>query len=350
MKRIVLGFSGSVATTAAIPWLAEKYGAEVVTVTLDFGQGDELAAVRERALALGAVRAHVVDVRDELVRDYLLPALQAGAMRDGHALVYALIARRLVDLARMESASAVAHGAARGSVGEAIIQTAAHALDPALEVIAPAALWSLSDGELAAVGRTHGVHVPPAAQLKVEASVWGRRIESHDGRIPADAFALTRAPEECPEEPAIVDVEIVAGVPVAANGVEMSPIELIESLETIAGAHGVGRFTVDGATLEMPAASVLSVAHDALERRVLGEDLTALKRRLSGIYSDALLTGRWFSDIREAIGAFVRVLQPRVSGTVKLQLEKGQCSVVSCTTDNGVEAPRSGTAQSQAVA
>lgn len=348
MKRIVLGFSGSVATSAAIPRLGERHGAEVVTVTLDFGQGDELAAVRERALALGAVRAHVVDAREELVRDYLLPALQAGAIAEGHALVYPLIAKRLVDLARMETASAVAHGAAPGSLAATLIEGAVKALDPALDVIDAAG--KLSESELAALGRKYGVHVPPTSPVRVEASVWGRRIESPAGAATPDHFTLTRAPEECPDDPALLDIEIVAGVPVAANGVEMTMIELIESLETIAGAHGVGRSAVSGAALETPAACVLSIAHDALERRVLGDDLAALKRQLSAIYVNALMSGRWFSDIREAIAAFVRVVQPRVSGTVKLQLLKGQCPVVDCATGRGAEAPRSRTSQSQAVA
>lgn len=350
MNRTVVGFSGSVATSAAIPWLAEQCGTEVVTVTLDVGQGDELAAVRERALALGAVRAHVVDAREELVRDYLVPALQAGALGEGYALVYPLIAKRLVDLARMESASAVAHGAVAGSLAATLIEGAVKAMDPALEVIAPATLWHLSEGEAAALGRKYGVHVPPAQHVRVEASVWGRRLDStaDDPLIP-DAFTLTRAPEECPDDPAILDIEIVAGLPVAANGVEMTMMELIESVETIAGAHGVGRQTIGGAVLEMPAACALSIAHDALERRALGDDLAALKKQLSAIYLEALRSGRWFSDIREAIGAFVRVVQPRVTGSVKLQLSKGQCSVVDCATGNGVEASRP-TAHSQAVA
>lgn len=332
MKRIVLGFSGSAAATAAIPWLAAHYGAEVVTVTLDVGQGDELAAVRDRALALGAVRAHVVDAREELVRDYLLPALQAGATADGHALVHALLGKRLVDLARMESALAVAHGALPGGVTAKIIEGAVKVLDPSLEVIAPLAAWKLSTGELAALARKYGVHVQPAAQGRVDASVWGRRIEPPPGgSIPPEAFVLTRAPEECPDDPAILDIEIVAGMPVAANGVEMTMTELIESLETIAGAHGVGRYASGGAALETPAACVLSIAHDVLERGVLGGDLTQLKRQLSAVYSEALLGGRWFSDMREAIDAFVRIVQPRVTGTVKLRLLKGQTSVVGYT-------------------
>ena len=338
MRRIVLGFSGSVSDAAAIPWLREQYGSEVITLTLDFGQGEELATVRERALALGAVRAHVIDAREELIRDYLVPALQAGAIMDGHALVYPLIARRLVELARMESAPAIAHAARPGSLPHTVFHEAASALGSTVEVIAPAQSWMLSEPDLIATAGEHGMHVQPSSGWRVDASLWGRRIQALGGaQLDEDAFTLTRAVEDCPEYPALVDIEFASGVPVGANGVEMSMAELIESLETIAGAHGVGRSRTDGTTIEAPAARVLAIAHRELEARVLGDDLAALKAKLSAAYSDALLSGRWFSDTRAAIDAFAGVVQTRVSGTVKLQLLKGQVSVANCETGRSEE-------------
>lgn len=331
MTRIVLGFSGSVASAAAIPWLRERHGAEVITVTLDFGQGEELAAVRERALTLGAVRAHVIDAREELIREYLLPALQAGAIMDGHALVYPLIAKRLVELAKMEGATAIAHAAPAASVAGTVISAAANALGSTPEVMTPVASSALSEPELAAMVRAHGVHVPPSTAWRVNASLWGRRIEAIQAvPISEEAFTLTRAADECPDYPALVDIQFAAGVPVAANGVEMPVAELIESLETIAGAHGVGRSRAGGSASEMPAACVLGMAHGELEATVLDRDLASMKQKLAGAYAEALMTGRWFSDVRAAIDAFARVVQPRVTGTVKLRLLKGQCSVVSC--------------------
>jgi argininosuccinate synthase len=332
MKRIVLGFSGDVAAAAAIPWLRERHdAAEVITLTLDFGQGGELAAIRERALALGAVRAHVIDAREELIRDYLLPALQAGAIMGGHALVYPLIAGRLVELARMEGAAAIAHASRAGSVAHGVIHAAARA--SGLEVITPADSWTHSEPELIARLREYGVHIPAPLAVRVDASLWGRRIQPlAEGGLDEELFTLTRAEEECPEYPALVDIQFASGVPVAANGVEMSMAELIESLETIAGAHGIGRFRAEGVVCEAPAALVLAIAHRELETRLLGNDLARLKQELAAIYSDALLNGGWFSDIRAAIDAFARIVQPRVSGTVGLQLRKGQVSVVSCET------------------
>ena len=341
MKRIVLGISGSVPTAAAIGWLAEQFSSEIVTVTLDFGQGDELATIREHALALGAVRAHVIDVREEFVRDYLLPALQAGALANGHALVHPLLAGRLVDVARMETASAVAHCATAEKPGAAI-ESAIRSLDPAMQVIAPAATWTMSPQDLDTVARQTGVHVVAPNGSRIEASVWGRRIVSFcGGPIPGEAFTLTRDAAEGPIDAALIDVEFFEGVPVSTNGIDMSMLELMESLETIAGAHGVGRSASEIArpedrthalpiAVEAPAVRVLSIAHDALERHVLGEDLGDLKARLANLYSELLANGRWFSDLRDAIDAFTRITRARVSGTVRLTLCRGECTVVSC--------------------
>jgi argininosuccinate synthase len=330
MQRTVLGFSGSAATAAAIGWLREQQGQEVVTVTLDVGQGDELAAVREQALALGAVRAHVIDAREELVRDYLLPALQAGALMDGYALTYPLLAKRLVDIARMESASAIAHAAK--PEGGGVLDSAIRSIDPAIEITAVLAQWNPSDAELSALARHRGLHAPVSSDVHVEASVWGRRLLG--ATIPDEAFTLTRNPQDCPEDPAFVDVALVGGVPVSANGVEMSLNEMLESLETIAGAHGVGRSHFDGTALEAPAARVLSTAYAALERCALGDDMAALKRPLAGGYARTILSGRWFSDLREGIDAFARVTSACVTGTVRLRLSEGQCSVVDCSVES----------------
>ena len=351
MTRTVLGFSGNVRTSAAIPWLIEHHGGEVVTVTLDFGQGEELAAVREQALALGAVRAHVVDVREELVRQYLLPALRAGALMDAHALVRPLLAKRLVEIARMEMAGAIAHCAPAGSDAEMAIESSIHALEPAIEVILPTLASGLSAADLEAFARDHGVHVPPQPAVHVEASVWGRCLTPRGAApVPADAFTLTRGLSECPPDPALVDVAFIEGVPVAANGVEMSTVELIESLETIAGAHGVGRCVGSDVALETPAARVLMLAYDALESLVLEPDVARLKAQLAGIYSIAIRGGRWFSDMREAIDAFSRVTGMRVSGTVRLALLGGECTVIGCETADAAATTRSSVSRSRAVA
>ncbi|MBA3639445.1 MAG: argininosuccinate synthase [Acidobacteriota bacterium] len=342
MKRIVLAYSGGLVTSAAVAWLAEQRDAEIVTVTLDFGQERELAVVRERALALGAVRAHVVDVREEFVRDFVLPALQADALEGaGHPLVVALarplIARRLVEMAKMESAAAVAHGGAPGTAGESSLHQTIRSLDPSLEVIAPARVWGMSNDEVTAFARGHNIHVPPADSYRTDATLWGRILTSIDGdAIPEDAFTLTRPAADCEGDGAVVDIDFNAGVPVRANGVEMSLIEMIESLETIAGAHGVGRIAAGSYVVEAPAAVVLHAAHRELESLVVGADLARMKGELARRYAAAATDGRWFSDLREALAAFTKVLQRRVTGSVRVSLAGGRCAVTERTSVNEV--------------
>ena len=346
MERIVLAYSGGLLTSAAIARLARQRDAEIVTLTLDIGQERELAAVRERALALGAVRAHVIDVREEFVREFLLPSLQAGALDPaGHAMVVALarplIARRLVELARMESASAVAHGGAPGSSGEAALHQAIRALDPALEILT-ARDWHMSDDELLAFARARNIHAAQADAYRTDASLWGRILTPlGGGTVPEDACTLTRPVEDCQEAGAVIDIEFVAGVPLRANGVEMSMMEMIDSLETIAGAHGVGRTSAGGIIVEAPAAAVLHAAHRALESFVVGADLATLKAGLAPIYADAVASGGWFSDLREGIDAFVRVLQPRVTGSVRVSVAQGRIDATGCTSDHQAGTPSS---------
>jgi argininosuccinate synthase len=343
MKRIVLAYSGGLVTSAAIAWLKHEHDAEVVTVTLDFGQERELAAVRERALAQGAVRAHVIDVREEFVRDFVLPTLQAGALEpSGHPMVVALtrplIARRLVEMARMESASTVAHGGAPGGPGELSLHPAIELLDPGLHVLAPAREWGMSHDELVAFARTRDIHVPPQESYRTDASLWGRILTSLDGQtVPEDAFTLTRPAEDCGDgEAAVVEIDFHAGVPVRANGVEMSLIEMIESLETIAGAHGVGRIQAGSSVVEAPAAVVLHAAHRELESLVIGVDLARMKFELARVYAAAVVDGRWFTDLREALAAFTQVVQPRVTGSVRVRLACGDCAVSERTSANEV--------------
>jgi argininosuccinate synthase len=351
MKRIVLAYSGGLVTSAAIPWLVQQHQSEVVTVTLDLGQERELAEVRERALALGAVRAHVVDAREAFVRDYLLPAMQAGALKTGFALAPPLIAARLVAIARMEKAAVVAHGGHPGAPSEAALHAELQSLGAGLEVLAPARAWRMSRAELVDLARTHGVHIPADPAYRVDASLWGRLVTSGPGHSTEGApLTLTRGVEECPEHPAVIDIEFLAGVPVRANGVEMPIIELIESLETIAGAHGVGRWPTGEAVVEAPAVAVLDAAHRELERLVVGNHVSALKGNLSDRYAEAVSGGQWSSDLRAAIDGFCQVLQPRVTGTVRLELLKGRCTVISRESANAAGASLPHQRSSQEVA
>jgi argininosuccinate synthase len=349
MNRILLAYSGGLETTVAIPWLREQFDAEVITMTVDLGQGLELASIHERALGAGAVRAHVVDARDEFVREYILPALQAGAVYEDRyplatALGRPLMARRLVEIARMEGATTIAHGCTGVHNDQVRLEASIRALDPSLAVIAAAQVWTATAEQKVEFARQRRVAVPDAAAptYSIDTNLWGRAIASgglEDAWVepPEDIYTLTRSPQESPDHAAYVELDFEAGVPVRANGVDMSVLELIESLEIIAGAHGVGRIDVvenrlagikEREVYEAPAAVVLHTAHKELEKLVIPRDLERVKHDLSRIYADLVYSGQWFSHTRQTIDAFVAAVQPRVTGSVRLKLFKGDCRIV----------------------
>lgn len=347
--RIVLAYSGGLDTSVAIPWLREKYGAEVVAVTMDLGQGRELDHIRERALGIGAVRAHVLDVREEFASDFIIPALQAGAIYEDRyplatALGRPLIARHLVRIAEMEGATAIAHGCTGKGNDQVRLDVSARALNPSIKVIAPAREWGMTRPDEIEYARQRHIPVPAtiASPYSTDANLWGRSIEC--GVLedpwcepPEEIYTLTKNPAECPDDPAYLEVEFEAGVPTKVNGVPMSPLELIDSIETIAGAHGVGRIDMVENRLvgiksreiyEAPAAVVLHAAHKELEKLVIPRDLERIKHDMSRLYADIVYNGLWFSPTREAIDAFTRKVQERVTGDIRVKLFKGNCAVV----------------------
>jgi len=348
-ERVVLAYSGGLDTSVAVPWIAEKYDAEVVCVTMDLGQGKELESVRERALAAGAVRAHVLDVREEFAAQYILPALQAGAIYEGSyplatALGRPLIARKLVEIARIEGAASIAHGCTGKGNDQVRIDVSARALEPGIRVIAPAREWGMTRPDEIEYARSRGIPVPvtAASPYSTDANLWGRSIECgvlEDPWIepPDDVYTLTKDPSECPDEPAYIELIFDRGVPVAVNGVSMPLTEIIASVATIAGAHGVGRIDMVENRLvgiksreiyEAPAAVVLHSAHRELENFVSPRDLARIKQELALKYADLVYNGLWFSPVREAIDAFVATIQPRVTGTIRVKLFKGTCRIV----------------------
>jgi len=348
-KRIVLAYSGGLDTSVAIPWLTEKYGAQIIAVTLDLGQGRELNQIRERAMSAGAIRCHVLDVREQFARDYILPALQADALYEERyplatALSRPLIARKLVEIARMEGASAIAHGCTAKGNDQVRIDVSARAIDPDIQIIAPAREWGMTRAEEVAYARARNVSVPTTivSPYSTDQNLWGRSVEC--GMLedpwnepPDDIYTLTKSPAEAPALPAYVEIGWQDGVPVTVNGVEMSLVEVIDSLETIAGVHGVGRIDMVENRLvgiksreiyEAPAAVLLHQAHRELEGFVIPKDLQRVKLRLSQEYADLVYNGLWFSPTRSAIDAFVLDVQRRVTGAIRLKLYKGSCRVV----------------------
>ena len=264
-ERIVLAYAGGLQTSVAIPWLAEAYEAEVVTLTLDLGQGRDLEEIRDRALATGAVRAHVLDVREAFARDFVLPALQAGALHEGRDPMAAALARPLMRKKLAEVA----------------------AIEDARDVIDRSA---------------------------IDASLWGRR---------GSRYTLTKSPAAAPETPACVEISFARGVPAAINGVPMGLTELIESLSIIAGHHGVGRIEMAGMCSEAPAAVVLHAAHAALESSVLPREIMRLKEDRATDYAYLVWNDLWFTPEREAMDALNAEVQESVTGSVRIKLFKG---------------------------
>ena len=346
MERIVLAYSGGLDTSAAIPWLREHYDAEIVAVTMDLGQERVLEAARDRALAIGALRAHVLDVRDSFVADFVVPALKADALFDDRspmtaALARPLIAEKLVEIADLEHASAVAHGG--GGVGRrAAFDALIRALNPKVKIIAPARDWGMTRQQVADYARARGVPLPADVEspYRSELNLWGRSIECAmlDEEPPEEIYTLTKPARDCPEEPAYVDIRFERGTPVAVNNVVMPVIELIAALNTIASTHGVGRIDVVEHRVgsmrlreigEAPAAVLLHAAHRELRRMTAPRELERFCRTVSGEYADIIYSGLWFSPLRKALNGFVDAVQERLSGTVRLKLFKGAFSIVA---------------------
>jgi argininosuccinate synthase len=309
MTRIVLAYSGALDTTIAIPWLAEHYRAEIITVTIDLGQGRDLEEVRDRALGSGALRAHVLDLRDEFARDFIVRALQAGVLcQEGRPLTAALgrplIAQTLVTIAHIEEAAAVAHGDRDAS--ETSLDAAIGALDSILKIIAPAREWGMTLEQQHEYARQRGLTRPTLGG---------------DGAVTSRAAGT-------PDEPAFVDIAFDRGAPVAINGVAMPPLDLIGSFDIIAGVHGTARVEkVDPAAL-----IALHTAHQELNRATVGADTKRAKSyaRLGEQYLDIIRTGAWRSPARQALDTEIDALEARVNGTVRLKLFKGDATIVEC--------------------
>jgi argininosuccinate synthase len=361
IARIVLAHSGGLETSVAIPWLRERYGAEVITLTIDLGQGSDLEGIRNRALAAGAVRAHVLDAREEFVSGYVLPSLKADALYKDRwpmaaALGRMLIARKLVDIANIEQASAIAHGCRAAG---AALAAAARTLSPAIRVIAPACDWAMTPREVIDYARARTIPLPPtiAGMHHIDANLWGRAItfggfeDSWTEPPPQDIYAFTKPVAESPDQPASIEIAFERGVPMAINGVEMPMLELIASLVTIAGADGVGR--VDMSENHLPgtrarevfegqAAVVLHAAHRDLQRIVLATDAGQFSRTVSLQYADLIDAGEWFTPLREGLDAYIDKIQERVTGVIRMKLFKGKFEIVGRQSPFALHAQGSG--------
>jgi argininosuccinate synthase len=347
--KIVVAYSGGLDTSVMVRWLIEHWNAEVVTATGDLGQRKELAGVEEKARATGAVAAHIVDAREEFLRDYVFPALRASALYEktypmATSIGRPLLAKILVDVARKEGATMVSHGCTGKGNDQVRFEVSLAALAPDLTVVAPLREWEFrSREEEILYARKHGI--PVAATEKspysIDENIWGTSVEcgvleDPMAEAPEDAFQITVSPEEAPDKPQYIEIEFEGGTPVGLNGAAMDPVPLVQWLNDTGGAHGIGRLDLIENRLvgiksrevyEAPAASILHFAHTELERLTLEKSVFHMKHQLSSEYANLIYNGLWFTPLRSALDAFVTETQRSVTGMVRLKLYKGTVGI-----------------------
>jgi len=348
MPKVVLGYSGGLDTSVAIRWLQEERGLDVIAVSADVGEESDYEAIRQRALKIGAVKAFVVDAKEEFARDYVWRALKANALYEGRYPVSTSLARPLQakivgEIAVKEGASAVAHGCTGKGNDQVRFDVSFGILYPQLEVIAPFREWNVSREEEIEWARQRGVPVPVTKKspYSTDVNLWGRSIEcgvleDPAAEPPEEVFEWTKSPASAPDKPAYVKITFEAGVPVSLDGRALSPAALIGELNALAGAHGVGRIDMIENRLvgfksrevyEAPAATVLLAAHRDLEALTLEREAAHYKQLVEVKYAELIYYGLWFSPLREALDAFIESTQKCVSGTVTVKLHKGACTV-----------------------
>ena len=351
MQTIVLAYSGGLDTSIIVPWLREKYGARVICVAADIGQGpEELTGVRAKALESGAEECYVEDLREEFVRDFIFPTLRAGAVYNrkyllGTSMARPLIAKRQVEVARAVGADALAHGCTGKGNDQVRFELTYMAFAPDLPVIAPWREWDIRSRE-DAIAYAAARNIPVAATKEKiysrDRNLWhisheGGSLEDPAQAPPSDVFMLSTDPQDAPNASEDVVIGFVSGTPVSVNGRELSPVELIAALNEIGGRHGVGRIDLvedrmvgmkSRGVYETPGGSLLYSAHSELEQLVLDRRTLAAKDLIAPRYADIVYEGRWWTTEREAYDAFVNVTQERITGTVTLRLYKGSAQVV----------------------
>ena len=346
-NKIVLAFSGGLDTSVAVPWLKEKYGAEIITLTVDLGMVD-LEAIRQSALKAGAAKALTVDGKEALVKEFLFPALQAGAIYEEQyplatAMGRPLIARYLVEAARAEGAYAVAHGCTGKGNDQVRLEVGVAALAPELQVIAPIRDWGMSREDEIEYAKVRNLPVSArASRFSIDENLWGRSVEAGELEDPwleppEEAYAWTRPVSDAPDVLTYLEIHLEQGIPTAVDGEAMGGADLIRHLNSVAGMHGVGRIDhlenrlvgiKSREVYEAPAAVLLHAAHKALETMTLGKEQARTKARLAQEYADVVYNGLWFTRHRQDLDAYVRSTQRYVTGDVRVRLHKGSCTVV----------------------
>ncbi len=353
MKKVVLAYSGGLDTSIIIPWLKENYGYEVIAMAADVGQGEELEPLNEKAIKTGASKLYIEDLKEEFVTDYIYPTLKAGAVYEGKYLLGTsfarpIIAKRLVEIAKKEGAEAIAHGATGKGNDQVRFELTIKALAPEMKIVAPWRIWDIKSREQAvdyANERNIPVPVTKERPYSMDRNLWHLSHEGADLEDPAnepknDLYMLIVPPEKAPDKPTYVEIEFEQGIPVAVDGKKLAPVQMIETLNEIAGANGVGIDDIvenrmvgmkSRGVYETPGGTVLYKAHRELELLTLDRKTLHYKDLVAQQYAELVYDGMWFHPLREAIDAFVDVTQKTVTGKVKLKLYKGSCTPAGTT-------------------
>lgn len=346
IKKVVLAYSGGLDTSIIIPWLKENYnGCEVIAVTADLGQGDELNPVHDKAIKSGASKCYILDLKEEFISDYVWPVVKAGAVYEkkyllGTSFARPLITKKLVEIAEAEGADAIAHGATGKGNDQVRFELSVKALAPQLAIIAPWREWSIrSRDEAIDFAAAHNIPVPVTHDhdYSMDRNMWHLSHEGSDLEDPWNApkdelFIVTNTPETAPDKDEYVELEFVEGLPVAVNGEKLSPAKIVETLNEIGIRNGVGICDIvenrlvgmkSRGVYENPAGSIIYYAHNELENLCLDRATASFKQMVGIRYAELVYDGMWFSPLREALAAFVDETQKTVTGTVRLKLYKG---------------------------
>jgi argininosuccinate synthase len=351
VKKVVLAYSGGLDTSIIVPWLKQNYGnPEVICYCCNLGQDDELSGLEEKAIASGASKCYVEDMREVFVRDYLFPLLRSGATYErlyllGTSVARPLIARRQAEIALLEGADAVAHGCTGKGNDQVRFELTYMAINPRLRVIAPWREWNIRSRE-DALEYAAEFNIPVSATLRSiysrDRNIWHM---SHEGGVLEDPwqepeepmYTLTVAPEQAPDQAEYVEIGFERGTPVSIDGTTLGPVALLTRLNEIGGRHGVGRIDLvenrlvgmkSHGVYETPGGTILRVAHQGLEQITLDRDTLHYKDVVAQRYAEVVYNGQWFTPLREALEAFFDATQQHVTGTARIKLYKGNASLV----------------------
>ncbi len=361
MSKVVLAYSGGLDTSIILKWLVEEKGLEVIAFIADLGQGEEVEEAAEKARKTGASKVYVEDLKEEFVRDFVFPALQANAVYEGTyllgtALARPLIAKKQIEIVRKEKAEYVSHGATGKGNDQVRFEITCLALEPTVKIIAPWREWDFkSRSDLIAYAQKHGIDIPVTKEKPYSSdrnllhiSFEGGILEDPWSEPPEDMFVLSVSPEEAPDRATYLEIEFKEGLPVALDGKKLTPAQLLDELNKIGGENGIGRVDMvenryvgmkSRGVYETPGGTILYTAHRAIESIALDREVMHLKDSLITKYSELVYNGFWFSPELELLRNTVKETQKDVNGTVRLKLYKGNCTVAGRKSPTSLYAP-----------